>query len=112
MPDASAAIVKPQLIFVYAAACLIGVFLWRAFVPAQAYPMRAEQILDIAFDTILLVCLVGVRVGLKRPSAGGLGKLDALFWVGLAAGLGLFAIRFGGGNASWWTGHLTVVPLG
>ena len=71
-----------------------------------------SRILETSPFPILLVCLVGIRVGLKRPSEGGLGKLDALFWLGLAAGLGLFAIRFAGGNASWWTGHLTVVPLG
>jgi hypothetical protein len=57
--------------------------------------MRAAQILEIVFDIMALSGLIGMEAKISKP----------LFWVALAAGLGLFAIRSFGG-ASWWTGHI------
>ena len=74
---------------------LIASFLWRALTPAHEYPMRAAQVLEIAFDIVALAGLIGMEEKISKP----------LFWVALAAGLGLFAIRSFGG-ASWWTGHI------
>lgn len=51
----------------------------------------------MGFDLALIAGLVGMR-----PRAP---RLKVLFWVALAAGNGLFAIRLNG-DASWWTGHL------
>jgi hypothetical protein len=80
----------------YFPACyLIGSFLWRLLVPAHEYPGRSAQILDIGLDILVVVGLIAMRT--KVPKA--------LFWVALAAGVGLFAIRLNS-DASWWTGHL------
>jgi len=89
---------RNELILMLVAALLIGNFLWRVLVPAAEYPMRSEQILTLAFDIGLLASLIGMKS--RAP------KLKVLFWVALAAGIGLFAIRLNG-DASWWTGHLT-----
>jgi hypothetical protein len=93
------------------AVCLIALILWRFFVPAHEVPPGSVAI-DIAFDAILVAVLVGARVALAQtPPADGLRMSSALFWVGLAAGLGLFVIRFGGGEESWYTGHRLFVVL-
>jgi hypothetical protein len=75
---------------------LIATFLWRTLTTAHEYPMRTEQVMDIFFDLLCVVGMFGVKS--KIPAA--------LFWIGLAAGIGVLAIRLNG-DASWWTGHLT-----
>jgi hypothetical protein len=74
---------------------LIASFLWRALTPAHEYPMRAVQVMEIVLDLTALAGLIGIEARISKP----------LFWIALAAGLGLFAIRSFGG-ASWWTGHI------
>jgi hypothetical protein len=76
-------------------AYLIAALVYRVAVPAHEYPMRPEQVLQIALDLGVLVGLIALRA--KLPAA--------LFWLALAAGVGLFLIRLNG-DASWWTGHL------
>ena len=88
---------RSELTLMLLAALLIGNFPWRALMPAAEYPMRSIQILTMGFDLALIAGLVGMR-----PRAP---RLKVLFWVALAAGIGLFAIRLNG-DASWWTGHL------
>lgn len=89
---------RNELTFMLVAALLIGNFLWRLLVPASEYPMRSVQVLTMVFDLALVAGLIGMRS--RAP------KLKVLFWIALAAGIGLFAIRLNG-DASWWTGHLT-----
>jgi hypothetical protein len=88
---------RNELTLMLVAALLIGNFLWRALVPAGEYPMRSAQVLTMVFDLALIAGLIGMK---SRAS-----KLKVLFWIALAAGIGLFAIRLNG-DASWWTGHL------
>jgi hypothetical protein len=85
------------IIFLSVAVLLIGNFLYRTLVPAHEYPMRDDQVMTMGFDLMLIVGLIGM----KRQVARG----NVLFWVALAAGIGLFAIRLTG-DAQWWTGHL------
>ena len=75
---------------------LIATFLWRTLTTAHEYPMRSEQVIEIFLDVLCVVGLSGVKS--RIPAA--------LFWIGLAAGIGILAIRLNG-DASWWTGHLT-----
>jgi hypothetical protein len=88
---------RNKIIFILASIYLIGSLLWRAVMPAHEYPLRTERVLTVALD-------LGVILGLfaLKPQ---LTTLRALFWIALAAGIGLFAIRLNG-DASWWTGHL------
>lgn len=89
---------RNELTLMLVAVLLIGNFLWRVLVPASEYPVRAVQVLTMVFDLAIIVGLV--RMKARAP------KLKVLFWIALAAGIGLFAIRLNG-DASWWTGHLT-----
>jgi uncharacterized membrane protein AbrB (regulator of aidB expression) len=75
---------------------LIATFLWRMLTTAHEYPMRSEQVIEILFDVLCVVGMFGVKSKIPAP----------LFWIGLAAGIGVLAIRLNG-DASWWTGHLT-----
>jgi hypothetical protein len=77
------------------AAVLIGFFALRIFMPAHEYPMRTEQVLTMAFDAAMMIGLFVTRARTTAP----------LFWLGMAAGLGSFALRFTS-DAAWWTGHL------
>ena len=88
---------RNELTLMLVAALLIGNFLWRVLVPAAEYPMRSVQVLTMGFDLALIAGLIGMKS--RAP------KLKVLFWIALAAGIGLFAIRLNG-DASWWTGHL------
>lgn len=88
---------RNELTLMLVAALLIGNFFWRLLVPASEYPARAVQVLTMVFDLGLLAGLIGMKA--RAP------KLKILFWIALAAGIGLFAIRLNG-DASWWTGHL------
>ena len=74
---------------------MIGSFLYRALTPAHEYPMRPEQVMEMALDALCIIGLIGTRTYVPKW----------LFWVALIAGLGLFAIRLHS-DASWWTGHI------
>lgn len=97
MTDQPAPIQKDHsgLMFKLLCAYLILTLLWRVFVPAHEYPSRHAMILDMVVDGAAILGLIGLRS--KGP--------NALFWIAMIAGLGLFAIRLTS-NASWWTGHL------
>ncbi len=82
-------------IFLALAAYPIANFLYRTLTAGHEYPMRSEQVMTISFDVLGLIGLYGMRAHGPKP----------LFWIALAAGLGLLAIRMNG-DASWWTGHL------
>jgi hypothetical protein len=88
---------RDEMIFILVSVVLIGNLLWRAFMPASEYPMRTVQLMTMGFD----VALIGGLISMKSRVP----KLQTLFWIALAAGLGLFVIRLTG-DASWWTGHL------
>ena len=85
---------KNQKIFYALSVILILTFLWRTLTTAHEYPSRMVMVLDMGFDALCIVGLIGLR------KAGP----PALFWIALIAGIGLFAIRLHG-DASWWTGH-------
>jgi hypothetical protein len=77
------------------AAYLIASFLWRVLTPAHEYPGRFSTYLDMTIDVLVIAGLIAARASVPKP----------LFWIALAAGVGLLAIRLNG-EASWWTGHL------
>lgn len=87
---------EPKLL-IAVAIILISNFAWRVLVPAHDYPLRTEQVLTMAFDLMLIVALIGLRLRVA--------KFTALYWSALVCGVGLFVIRLKG-DASWWTGHL------
>ena len=74
---------------------LIASFLYRALVPAHEYPGRTMTYIDMALDALVIAGVIAIRAQVPKP----------LFWLAIAAGIGLFAIRLNG-TASWWTGHL------
>ena len=87
---------------------LIATFLWRAFTAAHEFDSRELVYFSIGLDVLCVVALILQKIQISRamspddaPWAAG----NLLFFVALVAGLGLLAIRFGGGTASWWTGH-------
>ena len=86
-----------RVIFILASIYLIAVFLYRVLIPGNEWPMRTEQVMTMGFDLLVIVGLVGMKR--RVPQAA------ILFWIALAAGVGLFAIRFSS-EPSWWTGHL------
>lgn len=94
---ASAGNAERDGVFIFIAAALIATLLYRLFVPAHEYPMRTAQVMMMLFDAGMIAGLFGLR-----PSSP---ALRALFVGALAAGLGLFVIRFTS-DAAWWTGHL------
>ncbi len=105
MPEAASNPNKNWYIFLAVSALLIANFLNRFFLPAHEYPMRPAQVMDIAIDTLLLVSLVGMRM--KAPffqEGDKRGIANLLFYFALAAGIGIFLIRFSS-DAAWWTGH-------
>jgi hypothetical protein len=89
---------RNPIIFIAVSGLIIANFLYRLLMPAHEYPMRTEQVMDIGLDILLLASLIGM----KRQAP----KLQALFWIALAAATGSLLIRVLGGDASWWTGHL------
>jgi hypothetical protein len=74
---------------------VIGHFLWNVLTPAHEFPMRTAQIMSMVFDLGMFLSLCGSRRAMPQP----------LFWIALAAGIGLFALRLT--DHGWWTGHLT-----
>ena len=85
---------RNQKIFYALSVIVILTFLWRTLTTAHEYPSRMVQVLDMGFDALCIVGLIGLR------KAGP----PALFWIALIADIGLFAIRLHS-DASWWTGH-------
>ena len=96
-PSPSATAGRDRVIFLIAAIYLIGTFLYRALTPAHEGALRGELILTMALDALCVVALVVM----KRKVQGG----GVLFWIALAAGVGLFAIRLSS-DEGWWTGHI------
>ena len=74
---------------------VIAHFAWNLLIPAHEFPLRTEQVLTMIFDLLMVLGLFGYRRAMPT----------ALFWVALAAGIGLFALRLS--DHGWWTGHLT-----
>jgi len=93
---------RAQILFYVAAFILIGSFLWRLLTPAHEYPMRTEQVMEMLLDFCLTVGLYGLWKAAKGA--------DALYWTGLASGIGLFLIRLHSDD-SWWTGHYSYFLL-
>ncbi len=81
-------------IFYALSAVLILTFLWRTLTTAHEYPSRMITLMDMGFDALCIVAMIGLR------KAGP----PALFWISIVAGIGLFVIRLHG-DASWYTGH-------
>ena len=88
---------KNWVIFLLLSAYLIFTFLWRSLTKAHESPLRTEQLMTIGLDAVAVIGLIFMRTQLSK------GKF--IFWVALAAGLGLFAIRFSS-DEGWWSGHL------
>jgi hypothetical protein len=78
---------------------LIAHFMWNCLVPAHEYPVRAEQVLTMTLDFLMVVGLFSFRRAMPAP----------LFGIALLAGIGLFALRLS--KAGWWTGHLVYTLL-
>jgi hypothetical protein len=89
---------RDWLIFLVGAGYLIGSFLWRALTPAHEGGLRNMVLMTMGLDALCIVALVGI----KRKIPGG----NVLFWIALAAGIGLFAIRLSSDDG-WWTGHIS-----
>jgi hypothetical protein len=88
---------RDWLIFIVGACYLIGSFLWRALTPAHEGALRDVVLMTMGLDALCIVALVGM----KRKIRGG----NVLFWIALAAGIGLFVIRLSSDDG-WWTGHI------
>ncbi len=97
---------RDRTTFFILAIFLIGAFLWRFFVPAHEYPSSSTRWLTFILDAGMLVGLIGLRSRTLSSLLDDSTRTMAtvLFWVALAAGVGLFAIRLGG-DAQWATGH-------
>jgi len=85
-----------RIIFFALCCYLIVSFLYRMLLTAHQYPSRTEQVMTMVLDALCVVGLVGTRANGPR----------VLFWLAVAAGIAMFAIRLTG-DASWWTGHLS-----
>jgi hypothetical protein len=97
-----------ESLFIVLPLLLIGNFLYCLLIPAHEYPSRTLQVFRMVLTGTMTLGLFGIRKRLVPGFlADGRRQLEtALFWAGLCAGIGLFAIRFLGGDAAWWTGHL------
>jgi len=105
MPNTSGESTRSRTLFFVLAAYLIASFLWRFFVPAHEYPPPWEHGLDMIIDLVFVATLIQARwKGTLFAGPDHSLIVEALFWLGLAAGIGLFLIRLGG-DAQWATGH-------
>ena len=86
---------QSPLAVLFVAWVLIGMFIYRMAIPAQEGPSQTLTFVTIAFDSLMVFGLVKMRRGISAP----------MFWIALAAGIGLFGIRMTG-ETSFWTGHL------
>lgn len=98
---------RPRVLFIAFAVYLILTLVWRVVTPAHELPVRSDQLTTMLLDGLMLAGLVGLRVRVRQagnadPSSA---MMRALFGLGVAAGIGLFAVRLTSGNA-WWSGHL------
>ena len=68
--------------------------------------------MTIGLDLLCVIGLIGTGIHFFKNSLPGESMAwKVLFWIALAAGLGLLLIR-SNGDDSWWTGHLRYnVPL-
>jgi hypothetical protein len=94
-PTTSSEAKSNKIVTVVAPILMIGLFLFRVLVPADEYPSRAVQIMEIVFDLGMFVGVIGLRAQIAT----------ALFWPAVLCGVGSFAIRLTS-DAAWWTGHL------
>ncbi len=83
--------------FYFITLATIGTFAYRVLVPASEMPLRMAQVSSMTFDAFMLAGLVAFGLGGRSR--------HPLFWVALAAGIGLVLIRFTS-NEAWWSGHL------
>lgn len=88
---------KNWIMFLIISVYLVCTFLWRVVTKAHEMPLRNAQLMTIGLDVLAIGGLVALKTRLPK------GK--TVFWVALAAGVGLFAIRLNG-DTSWWSGHL------
>ncbi|MFL6373874.1 MAG: hypothetical protein ACJ73D_04320 [Pyrinomonadaceae bacterium] len=93
-------------LFMVIAIVLIGTFFWRAFGVADEIPSPGYRSLTIGLDLLCLLSLIGLRVQASKQVPAITFGVSVLFWFGLLAGLGLFAIRLSS-TRSWETGHLS-----
>jgi hypothetical protein len=84
--------------FLFVSTYLIASFFWRFLVVAHEGELQTEQYLTIGLDVVAIAGLIFVNTRLSK------GK--PLFWIALAAGVGLLAMRFLNGQTGWWSGHL------
>jgi hypothetical protein len=99
---------RGRVIFYLLAIFLIADFLWRTFTPAHEFDSPEIVYFSIGLDVLCVIGLIGSKMQISRrmplsekPWISG----NLLFTLALLAGLGLLAIRFGGGTEAWWTGH-------
>lgn len=106
MANAAQASGRGRVTFVVLALFLIGIFLWRFFVPAHEYPRPSTRYLTLVFDAAMLVGLIGLRRSTANTYDEDSTRTMAtvLFWIALVSAIGLFLIRLTG-DASWATGH-------
>jgi hypothetical protein len=91
-------------IFMALSVYLIGSLLYRVLTPAHEYAEPEEVYLTMGFDALALFVLVRTRFKLAEERVLPKGEV-VLFWAGVAAAIGLLAIREISDSA-WWTGHL------
>src|SRR3954451_2650446 len=80
-------------LFMVIAIVLIGTLFWRAFGVADEIPRPGYRSLTIGLDLLCLLSLIGLRVQASKQVPAITFGVSVLFWFGLLAGLGLFAIR-------------------
>ena len=91
--------------FLLVSIILILTFLWRAFTPSHEYPGPTKTLMDIGFDLLFLIGVIGCWSQLPQGFRGNAGS-RVLCVAAVIAGISLFAIRFHN-NDSWNTGHWT-----
>ena len=99
----------PRYAFFAVGTVLIATFLWRLFTPGTGNPSRLVQTMTMAFDAAMLIGIIGVRrqALMVTPEGAPRRFIDTIAVLAVVAGVGLFAIRFLGGDSAWWTGHWT-----
>lgn len=108
MTAAPATSPKNWYIFLFICFFLIAQLLWRLFVVAHEYPSRSAQVLEMVLDAMMVAGIFGLRSQLLAgmpDNDGRKGFGSVLSIAAIAAGVGLFLIRFTS-DAAWWTGHL------
>lgn len=99
---------KANPVLLFLSAYLILRLLWRIFTPGGSWAMPPWQIIEIAIDVVLVLCLILMRPLAMAPIAPDDPRrswMTPLIWGGIAAGIAALGIRFTG-DVGWWTGHL------